>query len=65
MSTPRSTTAQLEADERLETAAYSNFILRGLEEQSAHEAAALMTSVVWLVTMLVERATNGNGEVRR
>ena len=62
MSTPRSTTEQLAADENLEMAAYSNFILRGLDEQSAREAASLMTSFVWLVSMLAERAPSG--EVR-
>ncbi len=49
------TTEQYDADDKLETAAFSAFVLRELHEDQAKEAAALLTSFVWLIGALLTK----------
>ena len=50
------TTQQYDADDKLESAAFSAFILRGLNEDQAKQAAALLTSFVWLIGAVLTKA---------
>ncbi|GMR22396.1 MAG: hypothetical protein BMS9Abin37_0744 [Acidobacteriota bacterium] len=46
---------QYDADDKLESAAFSAFVLRGLHEDQAKEAAALLTSFVWLLSTVLAK----------
>lgn len=57
MDNHRNIRAQIELDERIETALLSRLVLAGLSQEDATDAARLLSSLVWIVVQVAAKKT--------